>query len=204
MVSVVEKALMKFEKKLPSTTIKRLLVTKEIVDNPEREIELLLKGGEGKDEKARYNKVIREEKTELKEYIKKQKSNFPERFIPFLKGTRLHLIVERVVKTGIELGVVLEEILSMDETVRKYEKTFFKESGIKISFEERAVDQLLEMALEEETPIDELCNVIFKNYQQGLKLVKEKTGKNGFMITKEAIRNPEGFLNKLIKESYEN
>ncbi|MCK5009686.1 MAG: AAA family ATPase [Deltaproteobacteria bacterium] len=204
LVSVVEKALMKFEKKLPSTTIKRLLVTKEIVDNPEREIELLLKGGEGKDEKARYNKVIREEKTELKEYIKKQKSNFPERFIPFLKGTRLHLIVERVVKTGIELGVVLEEILSMDETVRKYEKTFFKESGIKISFEERAVDQLLEMALEEETPIDELCNVIFKNYQQGLKLVKEKTGKNGFMITKEAIRNPEGFLNKLIKESYEN
>jgi len=204
LVSVIEKVLMKFEKKLPSTTIKRLLVTKEIVDNPEREIELLLKGGEGKDERARYNKVIREEKTELKEYIKKQKSNFPEKFIPFLKGTRLHLIVERVVKTGIELSVVLEEILSMDETVRKYEKIFFKESGIKISFEERAVDQLLEMALEEETPIDELCNVIFKNYQQGLKLVKEKTGKNGFMITKEAIRNPEGFLNKLIKESYEN
>ncbi len=204
LVSVIEKVLMKFEKKLPSTTIKRLLVTKEIVDNPAREIELLLKGGEGKDERARYNKVIREEKTELKEYIKKQKSNFPEKFIPFLKGTRLHLIVERVVKTGIELGVALEEMLSMDEAVRKYEKTFFKESGIKISFEERAVDQLLEMVLEEETPIDELCNVIFKNYQQGLKLVKEKTGKNGFMITKEAIRNPEGFLNKLIKESYEN
>ena len=131
-------------------------------------------------------------------------ANFPEKFLPFLKGTRLHLIVERVVRTGIELSVVLEGILSMDETVRKYEKTFFRESGIKISFEERAVDQLLEMAFEEETTIDELCNVIFKNYQQGLKLVKEKTGKNGFMITKEAIRNPEGFLNKLIKESYEN
>ena len=66
------------------------------------------------------------------------------------------------------------------------------------------VDQLLEMALEKEAPIDELCNAIFENYQQGLKLVKEKTGNDGFMITKEAIRNPEGFLNKLIKESYEN
>ncbi len=204
LVSAIEKVLMKFEKKLPSTTIKRLLVTKEIVDNPEREIALLVEGGERKDEKARYNKAIRKEKAELKEYIKKQKSNFPEKFIPFLKGTRLHLIVERVVNTGIELSVVLEEILSMYETVRKYEKTFFKESGIKISFEEHAVDQLLEMVLEEETPIDELCSAIFKNYQQGLKLVKEKTGKNGFMITKEAIRNPEGFLNRLIKESYEN
>ena len=204
LVSVIEKVLMKFEKKLPSTTIKRLLVTKEIVDNPEREIKLLLKGGEGKDEKSRYNKVIREEKTELKEYIKKQKSNFPEKFRPLLKGTRLHLIVERVVNTGIELSVVLEEILSMDKTVREYEKTFFKESGINICLEERAVDQLLKMALEGETPIGELCNVIFKNYHQGLKLVKEKTGKNGFMITNEATRNPEGFLNKLIKESYEN
>ena len=60
---------MKFEKKLPSTTIKRLLVTKEIVDNPEREIKLLLKDGEGKDQEARYNKVIMEEKTELKESL---------------------------------------------------------------------------------------------------------------------------------------
>ncbi len=204
LVSVIEKALMKFEKKLPSTIIKRLLVTKEIVDNPEREIKLLLESGESKAEKARYNKVIRKEKLELKKYIKNQKSNLPEKYRPLLKGTRLYLIVERVVNAGIELSVVLEEMLSMDETVMKYEETFFKESGIKISFEERAVDQLLERALEEEIPIEELCNAIFTNYQHGLKLVKEKNGKNRFMITKEAITDPEGFLKKLIKESYEN
>ena len=34
-------------------------------------------------------------------------------------------------------------------------------------------------------------------------LVKERHGKNEFVITKGATRNPEGFLNKLIKESYE-
>ncbi len=203
LVSVIEKVLMKFEKKLPSTTIKRLLVTKEIVENPEREIKLLLDNRENRDKIERYNLAIRKETVELREYIKKQKRNFPEKFRPLLRGVRLNIIVNRVVSMGIELSVILEEILSMDEAVKKCEKTFFEESGIRISFEERAVDQLLERALEEDVPIGVLCGTILNNYQQGLKLVKEKNGKNEFIITKEAIRNPEGFLNKLIKESYE-
>jgi endopeptidase Clp ATP-binding regulatory subunit ClpX len=203
LVSVIEKALMKFEKKLPSTTIKRLLVTKEIVENPEREIKLLLENKESRDKIERYNQVIRKEKVDLREYIKKQERDFPEKFRSLLKSARLKLIVEIVVNMGIELSVVLEEILSMDEDVKKYEKTFFEESGIKISFEERAVDQLLERALEEDVPISVLCSNILKSYQQGLKLVKERNGKNEFVITKGAIKNPEGFLNRLIKKSYE-
>ena len=204
LVSVIEKVLIKFEKKLPSTTIKRLLVTKEIVDHPEREITLLLESGESRDQRERYNRVVRKETLELKEYIKKQKSHFPDKFKPLLNGARINLIVERVVHTGIELGVVLEDMLVMSDAVRTYEKEFFEESGINIRFEEQAIDRLLEMALEKETPINELCHAVFKNYQQGLKLVQEKTGHNGYTITKEAIRNPEGFLNRLIKESYEN
>jgi hypothetical protein len=140
---------------------------------------------------------------DLREYIKKQERDFPEKFRSLLKSARLKLIVEIVVNMGIELSVVLEEILSMDEDVKKYEKTFFEESGIKISFEERAVDQLLERALEEDVPISVLCSNILKSYQQGLKLVKERNGKNEFVITKGAIKNPEGFLNRLIKKSYE-
>ncbi|MCP4922651.1 MAG: ATPase, partial [bacterium] len=46
LVSVVEKVLMKFEKKLPSTDIKRLLVTKEMIEDPVRELNALLKNSE--------------------------------------------------------------------------------------------------------------------------------------------------------------
>ncbi|MBN2093681.1 AAA family ATPase [candidate division KSB1 bacterium] len=42
LVSVFEKALMKFEKKLPSTHIKKLVVTAQIVRNPETELKILL------------------------------------------------------------------------------------------------------------------------------------------------------------------
>jgi len=202
LVSVFEKVLIKFEKKLPSTTIKRLLVTKEMVENPVRELRLLLENAEGRNREKRYHRVIKQEKVELEEYIKKQKKNFPEKYKPLLKNTRLNLIVERVVGTGIEMSVVLEEILSMEEAVRECEKAFFEKSGIKIMFEERAVDQLLERALEEGTPVEVLCGTILKNYHHGLKLIREKSGKDEFIMTREALRDSEGFLNRLIKESY--
>jgi len=202
LVSVFEKVLIKFEKKLPSTTIKRLLVTKEMVENPARELRLLLENAEGRNREKRYHRVIKQEKVELEEYIKKQKKNFPEKYKPLLKNTRLNLIVERVVGTGIEMSVVLEEILSMEEAVRECEKAFFEKSGIKIMFEERAVDQLLERALEEGTPVEVLCGTILKNYHHGLKLIREKSGKDEFIMTREALRDSEGFLNRLIKESY--
>lgn len=203
LVSVVEKVLMKFEKKLPSTDIKRLLVTEEMVENPVRALKVLLENVEDKELKARYHRVTRQEKVELKDYIKKQKKNFPEKYKMLLKGSRRNLIVKRVIDTGIEMNIVLEEILSMNEAVREYEKMFFKESGITIMFEDSAVDQLMEIALKEETPIDVLCSTILRNYHHGLKLIKERNGKGKFIITKEAIRNPERFLDGLIKTSYE-
>jgi len=204
LVSVIEKVLMKFEKKLPSTNIKRLLVTKEMVENPVGELALLLENAENRERKERYHRVIKQEKVELEEYIKKQKKNFPEKYRDVLKGARLNLIVERVVNTGIEMSVVLEEILSIDEAVKEYEKAFFEESGIKIRFEECVVDQLIGRAFEEGTPVEVLCSTILKNYQHGLKLIREKNGRNEFIITREALKNPERFLNRLIKESYEN
>ena len=42
LVSVCEKVLLKFEKKLPSTNIKRFMVTENLVENPEQELEHLL------------------------------------------------------------------------------------------------------------------------------------------------------------------
>ncbi|MBW1838799.1 MAG: hypothetical protein JRI49_02600, partial [Deltaproteobacteria bacterium] len=203
LVSVVEKVLMKFEKKLPSTDIKRLLVTKEMIEDPVEELNAFLENPEDQKLRKRYDRVVEQEKIKQKTYIEEQKRNFPEEYRALLEGPRLNLIVERVVNAGIEMSVVLEEILSMDKAVRGCERKFFEESGVKIMFEERAVDKLLERALEEGAPVEDLCGTILKNYYHGLKLIREKSGKNEFILTIEAIKDPEAFLDALIKESYE-
>jgi hypothetical protein len=203
-VSVVEKVLMKFEKTLPSTAIKRLVVTKEIVDNPERELTLLLDTGESKKHRERYLGVVKQEKDALRESIMQRKKNFPVKHRELLSGPRTHLIVNRVVDTGIHLTVVLEEILSLIEASRSYEASFFEKTGIKICFDERAVDQLVEQVLKRGLQLETYCNTLFKSYHHGLNLVREKSGKSEFILGREAVKDPEGYLDTLIKASYDN
>jgi len=45
-------------------------------------------------------------------------------------------------------------------------------------------------------------NSLVKNYEYGLKLIKEKTGKDTFTIHREALEDSEGYLNRLIRKSY--
>jgi hypothetical protein len=132
------------------------------------------------------------------------KKNFPEKYRELLEGARTHLIVNRVDDTGIHLTVVLEEILSLLEDSRNYEASFLEKTGIQICFDERAVDQLLEQVLKRGVPLEVHCNTLFKSYHHGLNLVRDKIGKNEFILGREAIRDPEGYLDKLIKASYEN
>jgi hypothetical protein len=40
------------------------------------------------------------------------------------------------------------------------------------------------------------------DYDYALKLVMDKTGQQEFLIPKEAIQDPDGFINDLIRRSY--
>ena len=86
--------------------------------------------------------------------------------------------------------------------IKTYEKAFLKDSGITIAFEESALDRLLEMVLCKDIPVNVLCESMFKSYHHGLNLIREKNGKDTFILTREAIEDPEGYLEKLIRESY--
>ncbi len=204
LVSVVEKVLMKFEKKLPSTAIKRFVVTKEIVDDPARELELLLDTDESKEHRERYLGVVKREKAALRELIVQRKKSFPLKHRELLSGARMHLIVNRVVDAGSDLTVVLEEILAVLEESKNYEASFFEKTGIKICFNERAADRLVEQVLKRGVPLEVYCNTLFKSYHHGLNLVREKCGTCEFILGREAITDPEGYLDKLIKASYDN
>ena len=202
LVSAVESVLMKFEKKLPSTSIKRLLVTRALVDDPAGSLLALLEQGESCADRKRYRRAILKEKKELREHIVRQKNSFPREQRELLKGARLSLLIDRVVMKGSEVNAVLEKIHSLIEEVRQYEELFFEECGIKILFEDRAVDSLVKRSLEEGTAVEELLSALLKNYQHGLTLIQEKIGIHRFTLSREALRDPEGYLDRLIKQSY--
>jgi endopeptidase Clp ATP-binding regulatory subunit ClpX len=202
LVSAVESVLMKFEKKLPSTAIKRLVVTRSLVDDPVGSLQTLLDRGESGSDRARYRRVVLQEKKALRDYLLGHRDAFPPEHRELLKGARLTLLIDRVVLKGAEMTAVLEEMHSLIQEVRQCEEFFLEESGIAIAFDDRAVDSLVKRALDEGAPVEMLLHTMLKNYRHGLTLVQEKNGVNRFVLGREALRDPEGYLDRLIKQSY--
>jgi hypothetical protein len=73
---------------------------------------------------------------------------------------------------------------------------------VEISFTEGAIDCLAEKVWESGLEPFDYLKQAFQNYEHGLKLIKEKTGKRDFPVPVEGMENPEEYLNRLIQETY--
>ena len=47
-----------------------------------------------------------------------------------------------------------------------------------------------------------LFSRLSKDYEYGFELISDKTGQKEFIITREAVDDPEGYLNRMIREIY--
>ena len=88
--------------------------------------------------------------------------------------------------------------------VAEYGERFSSEHGVKISFEEEAVDRILIKAAEENIGVREFCERSFKDYQFGLTLIKRNNGRVEFSIPARAVDNPDNVLSEWVVASYRN
>jgi endopeptidase Clp ATP-binding regulatory subunit ClpX len=203
LISALEKVLLKFEKKLPSHDIHNLVVSREMTENPESELlKLMTEEGNAK-MYSRHQQWIVKEKVELKEVVLNTIDSLPDDQKSFLTDSRLDIIVDRAVEKSLNFGKVLSEALAVQSEVRDFEKRFFNLHKIEIHFDETALDRIIEHVLAEDLHPETFLDTILKNYEHGLKLIRDRTGKNNFTFSQDAIASPQNFLNGLIKESYQ-
>jgi endopeptidase Clp ATP-binding regulatory subunit ClpX len=131
---------LKFE--LPSTAVKRFVVTRELVDNAPDELRKLL---------AEHEK---------------------------------------------------EERVVMAQLVHEFAQRFQESHGLKIVFTGGAADALVSEALEQSKPIRDLCAEKFKDYQFGLRLIAQNTGRKEFVIDADAVATPDKVLSEWVVTSY--
>ncbi|MEM6910038.1 MAG: AAA family ATPase [Verrucomicrobiota bacterium] len=108
-----------------------------------------------------------------------------------------HEAIEEYRRKGAEvcLGKVREE---MEIYARKFEEKY----GVKLLFQDDAVEVLSEKALSDNLSAMQLGEHLFKDYQFGLKLIQKNTGREEFVIDRAAIEDPEGTLSRWVVESY--
>jgi len=202
LVSAIEKVLLPFERKLPSTNIKRLVVTPEMVDSPEAELEKILQDPENPEREERFRKVAHQEAQRLKESILARKNEFLNRYGVLLDEKIIEVITYWVMEQGISVSAAYQEAINIRQQVKNFERKFTEIHGLEINFAEDLLNGIIEKVIKENKDPWEICQTICKNYEYGLKLIKEKTGVNNFVIHKEALQNPEEYLNSLIRNSY--
>ena len=202
LVSVLEKVILSFEKKLPSSAIRHLAVTAGIVKNSEGELERLLKDPEGSGNLEVYRKLIEEEKAALRDKIFRIRKDFADNYPLVFTPDRTDVVMNHHVKTGVPAEAVFKEVLSLYNQVRMFEADFYEKHGFKIHFDEQAINEIIVQALDRGESATEVCLRISVDYDYGFRLIADRSGKTQFILPREAVIDHQKYLDELIRESY--
>jgi len=202
LVSAVEKVLIKFEKRLPSTDIRKFVVTRALVEDPERELERLLQDPSDPEMLEKFESLLSREKTALKESVLRREAEFKKRYGIVFREGRIDLIVNRMIEKGYDVNTVSEEVVEVQRQVEEFERDFQRRTGIDLEFSEEAIHRITEIVLNEDGKGAGLFSRLSKDYEYGFELIRDKTGQREFTVTRETVDDPEGYLNRMIREIY--
>ena len=203
LVSAVEKVLLKFEKHLPSTDIREIYCHRRRCRN------ILIKSWSAcsripsnPEMLQRFEALLSQERLAMKKSILDRETEFKKRYGMFFREGRINLIVNRMIEKGYDVNTVFEEAVEIQRLVEDFERDFQRRNGIYIRFDEEAIDRITEIALEEDGKGCEICARLSKDYEHGFRLIRDKIGPKEFVLTREAVDDPESYLNRVIRDIY--
>ncbi len=202
LISVMEKVLVGFERSLPSTQVNRFTVTKDLVEDPRPFLNAILNDEYHPSRCEIFDGIDACEREEALTDLESRSDEFYRRFGSILGRPALEVIVTASIEKGVSPETMYKRFIKVEREIRGFEEEFLRVYGLRIRFLEDALLELARLTLRgSEDPLI-ICRKIFQNYHHGLKLVMERTGSHEFVISKEAVQNPEKYLNDMIQQTY--
>lgn len=202
LVSVIEQALIPFETRLPSMNIRRFPVTPEVIRDPERTIEKWQSEDDPEGREADFERIAAENRRYIIEYLRNNREKLSEQHCMPFSDYRIGCIADYYWNHVVEIGNAAGRIKSYFDRIKKLETDFYNRHDINIVLEEDAVDHILELVTNQALNIHQIYRKLSDDFEYGLKLVRDKTGLNRFFISRQALRQPEVFLDELIKTEF--
>jgi ATP-dependent Clp protease ATP-binding subunit ClpX len=203
LVSVIERVLIQFEKRLPSTDIEEFVVTPAVVEHPDEELSRLLDHPDDPEFHERFEQASLRERELLRESIRRREQELLTLYHLPLTDTRVNLIIDQYLRWGCDLKGAFEDMGQMYQQIRHFEDKFSEEHELEMHFEEDAVDEILGQAVSRETSAISICQDQAKDLEHALKLVRERTSQESFLLTRDAILNLDAYLNQIIRDYYQ-
>lgn len=202
LVSAIEKVLIPFEKHLPSTEIKKLVVTPEVVDHPEVELISFEKSYDQPEWQERFESAALKEKGRVVKFISDRVKDFRERSNLEMNEGRIDLIADLYCMGTSDLNTVFDDFANMYQQIKIQEATLSSELETTVSFDESAIDEVIRKAVSLGQQAAAFAFQLVKRLEYGLKLVKDRSGTAHFVITREAVTDMEKYINDLVKRYY--
>ncbi len=200
LVSVVEEALLDFEEKLPSQDIPRFAVTNELLEDPKKNVLDLLSKKNALNWNAEYEKVFLDHKNYILTYLTNNWKTFSLKHGLTLSEIRCHMVAQYFCNNVMEIEDAVKKIKGFHDSVKEIELEISKSYNLNIVFEEDAIDFLIEQFINHNATSEEILSNIYSTYYDGFNLIREKTGKNRFFLSKNALTDHKTFLNDLIRK----
>jgi ATP-dependent Clp protease ATP-binding subunit ClpX len=202
LVSAVENALLLFEKKLPSTEVRQFPITAQLVDSPQEAFEDLMSGrDDNSDWESTFERLVREEKDGTIDYIVANKDHIVGKYQMDMPLSRIDIIADQYSKNATDINRIIQRIKTYYDEIKAIELQFLKTHDINLVLEDSAIDHIIENIFGSKLSLKRLFEQLSDDFEHGLKLVRDKTGRNRFFITREALMSPGKYIEGLIKDN---
>ncbi len=110
-------------------------------------------------------------------------------------------MIARYFRTHVlEIDDALKKIRHAYDGVKEIEREIAQNMNLNIFFEEDAVDFLMRQFIEHRVSSEDILSNLYNAFYDGLNLIKEKTGRNRFFLTRANLLDSEAYLNDLIRK----
>ena len=200
LVSVVEGSLILFEEKLPSHSISTFTINQDVLNDPESHLTDLLSNKHSLELEKLYKNSFFEYKNYILEYLKNNWKTLSLRHGLTLSQERCNMVAIYFCNHVMEIEDAVKKVKSFHDSVKEIEVEVSKSYDFNIIFEEDAIDFLIDQFINHKATNDEILSKLYDNFYDGFILIREKTGKSSFFISKTALTDHETYLNNLIKK----
>ncbi len=203
LVSIMEKTLLPFEKKLPSTDIKFLSITLELVKNPQQELERILADKEHLAfYEDQYHRLYQEEHDRIKDLIKQKREKFLEEHGVLATPDRMGIMAKQCQDEILDIRDVCEKFMDYVSHIKECEKNISAKCGIHVTFSEEAIDRILARQPLNPEAIKSICETLATAFEYGLGLLEKKKGLDHVVIPGVGIDRPEQYINDLVRDFF--
>ena len=198
LISVIENALIPFETRLPSTRIRRFPATVPVIENAQEMLSEWMHPEADETRRALFQSLSEETCQMIVAYLNENRIILENQHDMPLTEYRIQKIADYYCANVTEIGNAVEKIKYLYDKIKKIEFDFYRKHDINVLLEDDAIDFLLQGLSGGKINFTTIYDKLTEDFEYGLKLIREKTDRNRFFLSKKALTNPE----KLFKSNH--